>query len=276
MISNDIWQAFDTWGWDRHQYAATTRALYGRRCRAAERWMQPTSLHHATSADVTGWHQSLPATAASRNVGRQALVAWFDFLRDRTTRTTNPAAELPTYKYPDPVPRALNRDQACAVLAVPAEPQWSFATSLLFHSALRATEARTLEWGRVLDGWVQVTVKGGRERVLPMHPHTSTLADVWRRLCPSPRWVFPSPVTTGPLSDSAWRRRIKATALEAGVTMTPHVARHSTATRMVEQGVDVRVISELLGHASLATTMRYLRARPQRLADSVGGLDFAA
>lgn len=274
-ITDQQWRAFATWGWDARQYAQSTRNLYIARCKAAERSM-PVPLYHATTDHLAVWHRTLPATAASRNVSRQALLAFYDWQIDTTTRATNPARPLPTYRYPDTPPRALDGPEAAAVLAVDAHLQWRFGLSLLFHSALRATEARLLEWDRLTDGWVQVTVKGGRERILPLHEHTIALAAAWRAQCPSPRWVFPSPLRDAARSESSFRERIKTVAANAGVAMTPHVARHTCGTRMAEQGVNVRVIQELFGHRSLATTQRYLRARPRHLADAIGGLRFAS
>ena len=273
--SETTWRAFHTWGWDRHQYSPKTRDLYVSRCRAAERWIGK-QLSKASPDDVIAWHRSLPATPSSRNIGRQSLVAFYDFLIERTTRTTNPARSLPSYRYAESVPRALDAMAAAKVLDAPAELQWRMAVSLLFHSALRCSEARLLEWEHVHDGWVQVTVKGGAQRMIPLHPDTETLIGMWRGQCPSPRWVFPSPVKDGPLSDSAFRDRIKATAASVGVDMTPHVARHTTATRLVEQGVDVRTVSALLGHASLATTMKYLRVWDRQLQSAVSSLDYTA
>lgn len=276
VISRDIWTAFEQWGWDRRQYARTTQQQYSRRCRAAERWLDPIGLYKASPTDLERWHQSLPSTPSSRNVSRQALLAFYDFLIERTTRTTNPAAILPSYRYPESVPRALDLADAARVVAAPTDPQWAFAMSLLFHSALRATEARTIEWGAIQNGWVTVVVKGGRQRMLPLHRHTQEAAERWRAACPSPRWVFPSPVRNAPLSDSWWRQCIKREAAAAGVSMTPHTARHTAATRMVDLNVNVRYVQEFLGHSQMSSTQRYLRARPVQLAEFVGSLDFAA
>lgn len=275
MISDDTWAAFHTWGWDARQYATSTRDLYTRRVKAAERDID-VPLYQASAADLAGWHRTLPATASSRNIARQALVAFYDFLIERTTRTTNPARALPSYRYPDRAPRALDPAAVAQVLDADVAVQWRFALSLLFHTALRATEARRLEWTDVTDGWVTVVVKGGAQRILPMHDDTVGLANLWRAGCPSPRWVFPSPVRDACLSDSAWRENIKRAAASAGVIMTPHVARHSAATRMVRQGVDVRTVQALLGHASLATTSKYLRVWDQQLQGAVASIRWAS
>jgi len=70
-------------------------------------------------------------------------------------------------------------------------------------------------------------------------------------------------------------RWVAAVGDRAGVPgLTPHVARHSYATRLVELGVDLRTVQEALGHASLATTQVYTRVRPERLTAAVAALDF--
>lgn len=280
-VGAGTWRDLRLWLRDAKMYSPTTALLYVRRARAAERWINQhhdLSLWHADADVLFDWYRTLPPTSSSRNIGRQALHAYFEYRIWRTTRTTNPADALPIVRPRPPVPKALTRDEAAAVLdeAERFGPDRLLAVSLLLYSALRATEARTLRWDQLGDGWITVRVKGGDERSVPMAEHTIDAAQRWQRQCPSPFVLFPSPVLglDRPISDSAFRQRVEAAGEVAGVTLTPHVLRHTCATRLLERGVNIRTVQAILGHSQLNTTMRYLRIRPANLPAALGRLDF--
>lgn len=97
---------------------------------------------------------------------------------------------------------------------------------------------------------------------------TATLAAIGTEpLCESGRWVMPSPMTNRdrPVGYTTLHKGVRDLGDAAGVTGPhPHVLRHTAATRLLETGADVRVVQEFLGHASVAVTPVYLRARPVR------------
>lgn len=282
-VSLNTWQDFRLWMRDARQYSPRTCDLYVWRVKAAERWIrrhQGTALWHADASVVFDWDRSVPPSSSSRNIAHQALHAYFGYMIWRTTRTTNPADNLPTVRARPPVPKALSHAKGSEVLAEAERygPERTLMVSLMLHSALRCTEARLLRWENVADGWVIVRVKGGAERSIPMHGHTIDAARRWHGECPSPFLLFPSPVLgmDRPISDSSFRKRVAAVGDAAGVHLTPHMLRHSCATRLIERGVGIRTVQEILGHADLKTTMRYLRIRPKDLPAALRRLDFDA
>jgi len=151
---------------------------------------------------------------------------------------------------------------------------------LLYASGLRVSEALGLERGDLFleGGFVRVIGKGDKERVVPV----GDVALTWlgRYLAwPRPRWLpagGAGDTDTGPLfvtgrghrlgRGQAWRT-VKNAAEAAGLgdRVSPHTLRHSFATHLLEGGADLRVVQELLGHASIATTQLYTHLTGERI-----------
>src|SRR5262249_41020347 len=108
----------------------------------------------------------------------------------------------------------------------------------------------------------RVIGKGDKERRVPLPE--SMLAEL-RRLWPTHRnkqWLCPDRNGTGPVSKNALWRTFRLCVRAAGITrpVSPHSLRHSYATRLLESGVDTRVVQILLGHVNIATTAVYLES----------------
>ncbi|MEW6280218.1 MAG: site-specific integrase [Candidatus Eremiobacterota bacterium] len=109
--------------------------------------------------------------------------------------------------------------------------------------------------------------KGGRSRVLPMSTRCSDLIreQLERH---SSEWVFPG--RDGSLGLRTVRKRLQRACRRAGIPpLSWHCLRHTFATRALLAGVDVRTVQDLLGHACLSSTMRYLRVVPGRRLEAV-------
>jgi integrase/recombinase XerD len=86
------------------------------------------------------------------------------------------------------------------------------------------------------------------------------LRDYWKRERP-PHWLFPGPDQSRPVTTRSVQRACRKAADVAGLdkTVTVHTLRHSFATHLLEQGVDIRIIQDLLGHRHINSTTRYAR-----------------
>ncbi len=153
---------------------------------------------------------------------------------------------------------------------------------LLYAAGLRISEALGLDREDLsLDGgFVRVIGKGDRERLVPVG---EVALDWLERYLDAvrPRWLalhHVEPLRGGPLFLSAHGRRlgrqqawaiVRRAAVEAGLPerVTPHTLRHSFATHLLEGGADLRVVQELLGHASISTTQLYTHLTGERIRD---------
>lgn len=273
---------YERYGFDVKGWARETRRNYVRRAVAANRWLirnRHVHLDRASLGDLLAYLATTPATARNRNNMRQALVAYYDFLRHQGRRDDNPAASLARLREPRSLPKALDRTDAATVLVASQahSPMWHAFVCLLVYAGLRRNEARTLEWTAFEDdAWVRFVGKGSSDRVLPLHVEAQQAVRAWRAQCRSPRWVFPSPaIPHQPIGTSAVARHLRDIGRTASVErLHPHRLRHTFATELLTSGADLRTVQEAMGHAELSTTAIYLRVRPGRVAEAIKELRF--
>lgn len=183
-------------------------------------------------------------------------------------------------RIPRSLPKPLTVDQVAALLAAPgdAEPPAARDTAILevlYGAGLRISELVALDVDDVdLDeGSLRVVGKGDKERVVPLGRYAvRAVASYLARGRPSlagarTRGALFLNQRGGRLTRQGATNIIQAAARRAGIRarVTPHVLRHSFATHMLEGGADVRVVQELLGHASVATTQIYTLVTQDRL-----------
>ena len=147
----------------------------------------------------------------------------------------------------------------------------------MYASAVRMREARPLEVTAVdrARQVLRIIGKGDKERLVPLpQPTLEEFEQVWRTHH-NRRWLFPNRRGDAPLDERVLRRSFAAAAAAAGLRpgVTPHALRHSYATRLIENGVDIRIVQILLGHARLATTAIYTHLTTPTLAALRGVLD---
>ena len=273
-------QHFSTWGFDERGWSKQTRKLYAYTAYRADAWLvahRRPPLAEASIEDLRAFVVQLPASESSRNLARKALNAFGCFLVAEGVRADNPAALLPKLRRPRSVPKALGVHEARLVAAQARAfgPMWEALVLLMLLGGLRATEVRLLRWEHVQAGWLRFAGKGGRQRVVPVHPDAAAALTRWRTACPSLEWVAPSSQRPDDaISYGLLRKVVHTIGDNAGVGgLHPHVLRHTAATRLVETGADLRSVQEFLGHSSLATTQIYTLVRPERVAAAVARLD---
>ena len=119
----------------------------------------------------------------------------------------------------------------------------------------------TLEIGAIDSAsfTLRIIGKGNKERRVPLpQPVLDALRRMWKTHH-NPRWLFPNRAGTRPVTYDVLARTLAAAARAAGIRrrVTPHMLRHSYATRLLENGIDLRTIQILLGHQSISSTLIY-------------------
>lgn len=145
---------------------------------------------------------------------------------------------------------------------------------LMYGSGLRVGEVLSLELSNLSmnDGFVKVLGKGSKERIVPVIPSTRNALSIYMKIRRSFKGSDSSPLlflaTTGsPLTRTAVWVIVKRATKKAGIEkrVHPHTFRHSCATHLMEEGANLRVIQELLGHESIETTQIYMQLSKQQL-----------
>jgi integrase/recombinase XerD len=131
----------------------------------------------------------------------------------------------------------------------------------MYACGLRISEAAKLQVKAIdgPNGLIRVVGKGNKERCVPLPaPVHAELRDLWTSHR-NRQWLCPNPRGDGPITRYALEKTFQKVVSEAGLKahVTPHTLRHSYATRLLESGVDLRIVQILLGHASIGTTAVY-------------------
>ena len=158
-----------------------------------------------------------------------------------------------------------------------AEEPWIAARNaavltLLYGLGLRISEALGLKGGDFSgnETALRITGKGNKTRIAPVLPVAQEAVAEYRRLCPyhlaADQPLFRG-AKGGPLNPVQREMARLRSALNLPDTATPHALRHSFATHLLGRGGDLRMIQELLGHASLSTTQIYTGVDTARLLD---------
>jgi integrase/recombinase XerD len=111
--------------------------------------------------------------------------------------------------------------------------------------------------------------QGKGQRAVMLSPRLLELLREWWHAARPPVWLFPGQNPINPVTARQLNRAVHAAKTLAGITkrVSPHTLRHSFATHLLEQGVDIRVIQVLLGHAKLETTALYARVAVNTIRD---------
>ena len=161
------------------------------------------------------------------------------------------------------------------LLAVPKDKRDRAILELLYASGLRVSEVCGLKLYDLDDQFVRVQGKGSKERLVPLGQKALQAVDEYLKHC---RDRFESEkqlalfVTKrgNPIDRIGVWHMIKKYAKQAGIVknISPHTLRHSFATHLLDNGADLRVIQEMLGHASISSTDRYTHISRSRLQES--------
>jgi integrase/recombinase XerD len=230
------------------------------------------------------------AGGAASSVARQvaAIRMLHRFLAEEGIRRDDPTADIEGIRVPAGIPHPLSEEEVVSLLAAPAtsDPvglRDRAMLEFLYATGARISEACGLSLGDFdhEEQLVRLFGKGSKERIVPYGRHAAAALAEWLGPSGRPhlepqRWarrgdaeaVFLN-LRGARLSRQAAWAMVKKYGDRTGVghKLSPHVLRHSCATHLLDHGADLRIVQELLGHASISTTQVYTRVSQERLFD---------
>lgn len=259
-----------------------TYSAYGRDCLAFSRFLsvRQSSLQEVKPELIIAFLSERQSQGyASASLYRQlvSLKMLFRFLKREQFIEVDPTRLLTLPKLWQRLPVVLTIDEVERLLAQP-NPQTHKGCrdrailELLYSTGLRVSELCRLTLYDVEDHFVKTMGKGSVERLVPVGAAAIAAVDDYlhrfRSLFDSEHNLFLFVTLRGtPLRRLDVWKYVKQYAAKAGIEkdISPHTLRHSYATHLLNQGADVRVIQELLGHASIASTDRYTQVSKAHL-----------
>jgi site-specific recombinase XerD len=197
-------------------------------------------------------------------LGRHDIVTHTTFIRE--------PRKLPVVLTPQEVARLLN--------AAPGL-KYKAALSVAYGAGLRAAEVVCLKVSDIDSKRMVIRVeqgKGHKDRNAMLSASLLELLRTWWRATRPEGWLFPGQNPVNPMTTRQLNRACHAAAEAAGIdrNVSPHILRHSFATHLLEQNVDVRVIQVLLGHAKLDSTALYTRVATKTIQQVTSPLEHIA
>jgi site-specific recombinase XerD len=207
------------------------------------------------------------------------ISSFFGFLEVTGQTAGNPARGIPLPKVAQALPECLAEDQARRLLEAAHTPWHRAMVALLLFAGLRRSEAAAITLADLDLSQAQLVVrgKGARERTVALAPPVVEAIREYLACRPATdsNHLFVSRIGGQPIAGRVVNRMLARVLREAGLSdedVTPHTLRRTFATHLIRQGVDVRTTQELLGHADLQTTARYLRSDARTKQAAVGRL----
>ena len=179
---------------------------------------------------------------------------------------------------PRKLPRVLSPEEVLRLLEAAPGPKHRAALSLAYGAGLRAMEVVGLKVSDVDSKRMMIRVeqgKGRKDRFAMLSPQLLELLRDWWRIAHPKVWMFPGRDCINPMTTRQLNRICHMAAELAGLPkwVAPHTLRHSFATHLLEQHIDIRVIQVLLGHAKLDTTARYTHVAANLIREVMSPLD---
>ena len=239
--------------------------------------------------------RGLKASSAARRLS--AVRQFHKFLYAEGYAPADPTAAVATPKRGRALPKVLSVDQVDRLLRVAHEgaghpdaspgerlraARMACLLELLYATGLRVSELIALprSAARSRERFLVVRGKGAKERLVPLTEAAREAARAYLGLLERQEkargpWLFPADSASGHLTRQAFARDLKGVAGAAGLradTVSPHVLRHAFASHLLQNGADLRVVQELLGHADISTTQIYTHVLDERLKSMVRDL----
>ncbi len=254
-----------------------TITSYGRELREVEKHIaQP--LAGASTQELRAWLRSNDRWAAGTVCRKIAVLrSFFKWALEEELVSVDPAVRVKTPKKSKPLPKWLNIEQLQRIFAAASEDKRTLAIiSLLYETGCRVGEIYPLCIGDFdfKDRQLKVLGKGSKERVVIFGEATiATLGAYWATRGELSKDAPAFTTRDGSrLSIRLIQSSLSLLGKKVGIHLTPHKLRHSFASHLVQQGVPILEVSELLGHSDISTTTIYAKTTREKLREAHGHL----
>ncbi len=241
-----------------------TRKSYGQHLRNYFDWLtrSPIAPERATKEEIRAYLVQMASSGlASAGYCRQARAAIM-FLYLNILRQRDKVSDLPQMKRPFQLPTVLSREEVAKLLRVTYNLKHTAVLMTAYSAGLRVGEVVRLKVSDIDSRRMQIRIvagKGAKDRYTWLSETAlQVLREYFKKYRPKD-WLFVGDDSNDHLSERAAQQVFKRARKNAGIIKraTFHILRHSFATHLLEDGVDIRYIQELLGHGSIRTTERY-------------------
>jgi len=241
-----------------------TRKCYNQHLRNFFAWLTQANVEaeKATADQISGYIVWMASSGRFSVAYCRQARAVLVFLYDTVLKQSAKVRDLPRMKRVRQLPVVLSREEVLRLFKVTSNLKHKALLVLAYSAGLRVGEAVRLKVNEIDGKRMQVRVtagKGAKDRyTLLAETAREVLRDYYRAYKPKD-WLFPGDDPTDHLSTRSAQEVFQDARRKAGITkpVTFHTLRHSFATHLLEDGVDMRYIQELMGHDSIETTERY-------------------
>lgn len=234
-----------------------------------------------TQADVENFLAQLKKSQfTSASIARKfaALRVFFRFLKREGYLSKNATERLDTPKKDQLLPEVLSLEEIHLLLerpdpCTPKGACFRAVFHLIYGSGLRVSELCSLDFYDVEEAFIRVRGKGGKDRVVPVNSQAIAVLDHYSTHFRGCILDKKAPLFINEKGKRLHRNEvlfaIKEYAFQAGIKrkISPHTLRHSFATHLLDNGADIRVIQELMGHADINSTDRYMHLSRKGIKD---------
>ncbi len=237
-------------------------------------------LHEITRISIEEFLSDLKEKGISNNTHLRVFMtlrSFFSFLEKEALIEGNPMKLLHSPSKWQLLPYCLTQQEMHSLLQSPNLSSFKGARDavileLLYATGMRISELCSLNFYDIGDDSVRVVGKGSKERIIPIHQRALSILDrylvhfypIERPQNTSPLFVSKKGIRIS--RNCVWRRmQYYSKKIGLAKKISPHTLRHSFATHLLENGADIRIIQELLGHETIATTEKYLHVAQNKL-----------
>ncbi|MDR1026118.1 MAG: tyrosine recombinase XerC [Lactobacillus sp.] len=282
----EVIERWKMWLKDERRYSKHTLDAYLRDLKTFIDFMEKPSLKDIANASLRDFRSYL-SHLSSKNLEKSSIARhlsvvknFYKWLDANDIATNSAISVVNSPRQPKVLPRAMDVSEAFTLIdeAVLSNDKDSWqgyrdaaVFTLLYGCGLRISEALSLNVGDFSNNnFIKVKGKGNKERIVPIFDVILEKIERYMKACPY-NFKQGEPLFLGARGERLLPRIVQRNMAKIRAliglpdTMTPHALRHSFATHLLSQGVDLRSIQELLGHSFLSTTQRYTEVSIEKL-----------